>query len=96
MTVAGYAQHGLEGFSRHESGLLVPEEHKRTREVWTRDEVKAVMKALAILERRGIANFMGCSHPGCETAPLERHRNLDGSITMRCNHKDRILSRAIK
>ena len=84
-----------DGYARHASGLLVPEELKRAREVWTRDEVKTVMRALTILDRRGIANFMGCAHPGCERTPIERIRNLDGSITMRCNHLDRVLSRTV-
>lgn len=82
------------GFAPHASGLLVPEEFKRDREVWIDAESKAVMKALTLLESRGVAVFLGCADARCTTAPLERHRNLDGSITLRCNHKDRLLSRA--
>lgn len=82
------------GFAPHASGLLVPEEFKREREVWTKDETKAVMKALTLLEKRGLAVLIGCPEDTCRKAPIERVRNLDGSITMRCEHKDRLLSRA--
>ena len=84
----------MDGFALHDSGLLVPEEFKRIREVWTKDETKSVMKALTLLEKRGLAVLIGCPNDTCRKAPIERVRNLDGSITMRCEHKDRILSRA--
>ena len=50
---------------------------------------------MTLLAKRGIAAYLGCEDARCTTAPIERIRNLDGSITMRCAHKDRILSRAI-
>lgn len=84
----------MDGFALHGSGLLVPEEFKREREVWRKDEVKAVTKALKMLEDRGLEVLIGCPSVTCRKAPIERLRNLDGSITMRCEHKDRILSRA--
>ncbi len=34
------------------SGLIVPEEHSRQREVWTREERKIFERAMALLDRR--------------------------------------------
>lgn len=82
-------------FAQHSSGLFVPDELKREREVWTRDETKAVIKVLTLLESRGLVVFLGCPDERCRAAPIDRYRNMDGSITMRCAHKDRVLSRTI-
>ena len=78
------------GFAQHASGLLVPEELKREREVWTREELRTLDKATALLESRGIQVFMRCHKPECHKAPMERIRSLDGGITYRCGHKDRV------
>lgn len=79
------------GFAEHASGLLVPEEFKRDREVWTLDELKTIDKATKLLESRGVLVYLGCSDEACrKTGPLERIRSLDGGITYRCSHRDRV------
>jgi len=81
------------GFARHEgSGLYVPEEHKRARETWTYDDWRVLERATAMLDARGVQMFLRCPDVGCE-APMERIRNLDGGITLRCGCKDRIVVR---
>jgi hypothetical protein len=77
------------GFREHASGLLVPEEQSRAREVWGRDEWKLLERVTKLLATRGLELFIGCTEPGCGKAPLERVRRPDGGITLRCEHKDR-------
>lgn len=76
---------------RHESGLFVPEEHSRLREVWTRTEWKTVDRATKFLESRGLKVLFGCEDPRCEKAAIEKRENVDGTVTLRCAHKDRVL-----
>ena len=81
------------GFARHEgSGLYVPEEHKRARETWTYDEWRVLERATKLLDARGVRMYLKCDETGCE-APMERIRSLDGGITLRCGHKDRVVVR---
>lgn len=83
------------GFKRQTgSALIVPEEHARQREVWTKDEARLLERATKLLESRGIALHLRCPHDGC-TAPLERLRAPDGGLILRCDHKERHLSRSI-
>lgn len=78
------------GFRRSlASGLIVPEEISRAREVWTYQEWRALEKATTLLASRGVQVLMRCSHPECQQAPMERLRRPDGGITLRCAHKDR-------
>jgi len=77
------------GFHPHASGLLVPEDVAREREVWTRDEWKALEKVTKFLQGKGVELFMGCTHHDCKKLPIERIRRADGGLTLRCAHKDR-------
>lgn len=80
-----------QAYANHPSGLLVPEEFKRDREVWTLDELKTIDKATKLLESRGVLVYLGCVDEQCRKAgPLERIRSLDGGITYRCAHRDRV------
>jgi hypothetical protein len=81
------------GFARHGSGLFVPEELKRERETWTYDDWKVLERATKLLSSRGLMLFLGCPEEGCKGREIERIRNLDGGITLRCNHKDRVVVR---
>lgn len=80
------------GFAQHASGLYVPEEHKRDRETWTYEQWRMLDKAIKLLESRGIEMFLRCPDARC-AAPMERIRNLDGGIMLRCNHLDRVVTR---
>ena len=83
-----------QGFATHEgSGLLVPEELKRQREVWTREDWMILERATKLLMSRGLDLLLRCPEPGCIETPIERMRNLDGGITLRCPHKDRVVVR---
>lgn len=81
------------GFAKHESGLFVPEELKREREVWTREEWATLERATRLLTQRNLAMFLRCPEARCAQHPIERIRNLDGGITLRCNHRDRVVIR---
>lgn len=76
-------------FREHASGLIVPAELSREREVWTREEWRAIDKATKFLESKGVTVFLGCSDERCRKAPIERIRRLDGGLTLRCSHRDR-------
>lgn len=81
-----------DGFRPHASGLYVPEEVSREREVWTRDEWKTIERATKLLTGRSVEIFMRCSHTrACAAAPMERLRRPDGGIEIRCAHKTRVI-----
>jgi hypothetical protein len=77
------------GYRQHASGLLVPPDISREREVWTRDEWKVLERAAQLLKAKGVDLFLGCPEPDCKGAPMTRVRRNDGAITLRCAHKDR-------
>ena len=81
------------GFAQHASGLYVPEEVSREREVWLREEWAALERATKLLTSRGLEFHFCCPKAECAGEPIERRRNLDGGITLRCNHKDRVVVR---
>lgn len=82
-----------EAFARHASGLMVPAEYSREREVWTKDELKVIDRAAKLLASRKVVMLLGCDHPDCRKTPIERIRRIDGGITLRCNHRDREFTR---
>ena len=78
-------------FRETPSGLIVPSELSREREVWTWDEWRTLEKATKLLESRGLRLFLRCDHSRkCMAHPIERLRNPDGGLTLRCAHKDRV------
>lgn len=79
------------GFRRSAgSALIVPEPVSREREVWTRDEWKALDRAQKLCTSRGIELFMGCTHPECKKAPMTDTTDERGQKILRCEHKDRV------
>lgn len=75
------------------SGLIVPEDTPREREVWTKDEQKMVDRALRFLASKRIKFQMACMDPKCKGHKLEDVLSPDGGSVLRCQHKDRILQR---
>lgn len=75
-------------------GLLVPVEMPRDRQVWTKDEWRLLDRATKLLNARGIALQFQCMTPGCDAEPIERLRQPDGTIVLRCAHADRAFMRA--
>lgn len=78
------------------SGLLLPVEHSRDREVWTYDDWKRVDRAVAFLKSKGVQIYLRCEHTAaCKKEPMDLQRQRDGGITLRCAHKDRVVSKSI-
>lgn len=71
------------------SGLILPEEIARERQVYSKAEWMVLERATKLLARMGISLFLKCDTPACVSAPIERLRRLDGGITFRCQHADR-------
>lgn len=76
------------------SGLLVPVESSRGREVWPRDEWRLLERATRMLGRHGIDLILQCQHPDCATTPLEPMRLDDGGFQLRCAHMDHVMTKA--
>ena len=84
----------MTGYREHASGLLVPAELSRVREVWTKDEWRLINRAFKLLESRKVAIFLGCSETAaCKAAPIESIRQGGSTYLLRCAHKDRVLQR---
>ena len=82
------------GFATHQSGLLVPAAQARQREVWTNADWKVIDRAMKLLSRHRIAVFFGCEEgQACRAERMSWLQNLDGSVTLRCAHKDRVIMR---
>lgn len=78
------------GFRRtSESGLIVPAEVSREREVWSRNEWKILERATKLLQARDIQIFFRCNRKACQSAPIQRVRRPDGGISLECDHKTR-------
>jgi hypothetical protein len=84
-------------FDKRGSGLLVPDRiSTRDRKVWTRAEGRTIERALELLKRSGDDFQIHCPHEQCKAShgKVEIGREADGTIVWRCNHLDRIFSRA--
>lgn len=81
-------------FREHASGLLVPADVSRKREVWTSDEWRLLNRLTRLMESRGMQLLMRCTHPDCKKAPIESIRQADGSNVLRCEHADRVFQKA--
>jgi hypothetical protein len=80
-----------EAFRQHASGLFVPSEHSRDREVWTSAEWKQVNRAIKFLRSKGVVLQLRC--PQC-TGKMTEHM-VSGHTVLRCEHKDRIMARHV-
>lgn len=84
------------GFRQNALGLLVPEEVSRERQVMTWQEWRDLEKVTKQLAARGVILQLKCSDPRCQRTPIERHRTLEGGISFRCEHADRVYTKAVK
>lgn len=82
------------GFREHASGLIVPEVHARKRIVLTKAEWKLIDKCFALLAFLGLRLQFTCDHPRCAGQPIEKITQGDGSVVLRCEHADRVFSKA--
>lgn len=76
------------------SGLILPEELSRQRHVWTRGEWRLLERATVMLDRHGVDLLMQCRDDACRDHQLEPMRMLDGGFRLRCNHADRVMTKA--
>jgi hypothetical protein len=86
------------GFRRdpNGAGLIVPVEYSRLREVITKDEWKALDRAIRkVLGPRQIRFRLECDHQGCPDRQITRVRAADGGFTLRCGHADRVFTPSI-
>lgn len=88
-------------FREHESGLIVPTEVSRRREVWPRSEWATVERAVKLMKQKrvpashGVSTFYKCNNPACDGKPLALHLNpMNREVTLRCGCTDRVMSRA--
>lgn len=86
------------GFRRDPNGvgLFVPTELSRKREVITKDEWKALDRAIRkVLGPKEIKFILACGHLGCPDPKIVRLRQPDGGFILRCGHADRVFSPSI-
>lgn len=74
-----------------DSGLLLPPELSRKRQVWTKDEWRLLERCTKLLKARGIQILLKCEHPTCQDLPIAGSRLPDGSFQLRCEHADRVM-----
>lgn len=86
--------HQPHGFRPHASGLLVPEDISRKREVWTKAERKLHDKFLALFKSRGVDLLMRCGNPDCDDRAIKITRNNAGESILQCGCKDRVFTSA--
>lgn len=84
------------GFRENALGLLVPEEISRERQVMSWQDWRDLEKVTKSLERRGIVLQLKCADPRCQKAPIQRVRTAEGGIAFRCEHADRIYTKAVR
>lgn len=82
-------------FREHASGLIVPNEISRLREVMRVQDYRLLDRAAKAIAARGLSMYLGCQEPGCQGQPLERIRNSDGGITLRCAHRDLVVVKGL-
>lgn len=81
-----------DGFGTHASGLLVPDHLARLREVITADEYKTLTRAITkVLGPHAIKFLLICGHAGCSDTRIEKTRLADGTVTLRCGCRDRVV-----
>ena len=78
------------GFHEHASGLVVPDAVARAREVWTKDELKLLLRALRLMNSRQVRVAFICE--ACKQ-PLQHEKMAEGTPRLRCACKDREFTR---
>ena len=72
--------------------LLVPLTTERAREVWSRDERKALERVAKLCALRGVRFLLTCGREGCRET-IERVEDATGQLVLRCACSDRIMAR---
>ena len=100
MSTGDHSIHGTRGqdpaFRANASGLFVPAEISRIREVITAEEWKALDRVIRkVLGPRRIKFLFSCDHEGCTDRLIRRERTGDGGFVLRCGCRDRVYSPSI-
>lgn len=83
-----------EGFHPSASGLVVPEDLARDREVWTRDEWRLVDRVLKLMRSRNLAVVLHCNDQRCKGAEITV-LPAGAGFRWQCDHKTRVFNRQI-
>lgn len=76
------------------SGLIVPEEISRERQLMTWQEWRDLERVTKRLEARGMTLQLKCNDPRCQREPIKRVRTPEGGISFQCAHADRVFTKA--
>lgn len=85
------------GFRETNSGLVVPEEVSREREVWLKDgeERKAFERAQRVAAKRYLSMPLVCYHERCRKnamgCTILKRVQVAGGYELRCEHKVRVV-----
>jgi hypothetical protein len=77
------------------TGLLVPEDTPRAREVFTKDEARLLERAMKLIKARGLVLQMRCSDERCQDTKIERIVDEAGDVRLRCAHRDLVFSHTL-
>jgi hypothetical protein len=80
------------GYRSTGSGLLVPEEHSRKREVWTRDEGRLLDRATKLLTSRQVKFQMACARD-CGEPMTQQFKQPGGLPVLECGCTTREFAR---
>ena len=80
-----------DGFRQTNSGLIVPEDVSREREVWTDQERMIFQKAVDLATRKGLLMVFTCPHARCAQHAQVRLLATPGGQELVCEHKRRLL-----
>jgi hypothetical protein len=81
-------------FRAHASGLIVPEDISRARDVFTDSESRTINRAVTLLNQHGIEVYFGCPLESCKKRPMEPRRLANGDFVLECEHASHIFTRA--
>lgn len=80
-------------FQEHTSGLLVPKEVVRKRQVFTKEEWRLLDRVSKLFHTKGVALLMECDNPAC-TKKIQQVATPGAGLILRCQCTDRVLQKA--
>ena len=82
----------LHGYARRPSGLIVPTDVARTREVWVHSETKLLRRLSKLLASHGVTAVLCCDEPACRDHPaIKSELDAWGREVLVCGCKRREL-----
>lgn len=77
-----------------DSGLLLPPELSRERQVWTKAEWRLLERCTRMLESHDLRLQLQCTHDTCRQVPLVPSRLPGGDFQLACPHATRVMTKA--